>query len=127
MNILGHYEELWPEAAGTPQGSIKEFATTEREFDADRIRGYLDSGDVIASIMSVNRDLFDGESEILGGSSILTDGMWVWRQGLGYYFDHYNLRLPPEFFARVRQLNYQVPPVLDQRASEFTREIIKIL
>ena len=127
MKILGNYVELWPKTANTPLGSIKKYVQADRARDADLIRRYLSSGETIISMMSVDVDVIEGTTEILGGSSVLTDGVWVWRESLAYYYHRYNLRLPPDFIQAVRGLKYQVPPVLDQRGAEFSKELRKIL
>ncbi|MEU5693283.1 hypothetical protein [Actinosynnema sp. NPDC020468] len=126
MRIAGHYAELWPAAAGRPSGSIRDFTGDEREPDADRITHYLSNGSVIYEIMGVRPDLFEPTKTIIG-SSVTTDGVWVWRDGLAYYFRKYHVRLEPEFLAHIRSQDYQVPPVPIDRMTELADRLDEFL
>lgn len=127
MRIAGHYAEFWPSAAGVPEGSVKDFATTSRVPDADSVVRYLHDGCRILSVMSIDPDVFDPTEDVMGGSSVLTDGVWVWRHSLAYYFHRYHLRLSPEFLARVRNLHCQRPPVSAERMKEITDQLKAVL
>ncbi|MEU5690969.1 hypothetical protein [Actinosynnema sp. NPDC020468] len=126
MKILGFYDELWPYATGT-DGSIKAHTSTSREPDTDRVRQYLDTGDLILAIMSNDPDVMGGDRQIFNGSSIRTDGEYLWRQDLGHYYDNYDLRLPAAFLAQVRELDYQVPEVSDGQAAEVDALVTPLL
>ena len=39
----------------------------------------------------------------------LTDGVWVWPQGLHHYVSEHNIRLPEKFIQTMEQNDFQVP------------------
>jgi len=39
----------------------------------------------------------------------LTDGEWVWPEGLSHYVEYHNLILPDEVVQTMRRNNYQIP------------------
>ncbi|MEU5693910.1 hypothetical protein [Actinosynnema sp. NPDC020468] len=125
MKILGHYRELW-DTCGDPQESIRDFLGSDRERDAALVRAYLDSGVDIISTMGVDPDVLGGDHTVVDGAGILTDGEYIWRRDLGYYFDTYDLRLPAEFLDRVRELDYRVPPIDDERGMEISDFVVPL-
>lgn len=48
------------------------------------------------------------------GSRCLTDGEWVWPQGLPHYVEQHQVRLPAEFVAVMRRNHWRVPDIGDQ-------------
>jgi len=44
------------------------------------------------------------------GSSDLTDGTWIWPEGLPIYVEKYNVELPEEFIAHTRCAGFVPPP-----------------
>ncbi|MGW4545355.1 hypothetical protein ACWEN4_03135 [Streptomyces violaceorubidus] len=56
--------------------------------------------------------------------SLLTDGVWLWRDDLAYYVDRYHLALPGDFVAYVGELGYSPPEVPESRLVEIlTRDL----
>ena len=45
------------------------------------------------------------------GCSDLTDGVWVWPEGLVHYIEAHELVLPEEFLATMEQNQWRVPEV----------------
>ena len=43
------------------------------------------------------------------GSRCLTDGTWSWPEGLPHYITDHHVRLPDDFVAHMRRLNWAVP------------------
>jgi hypothetical protein len=43
------------------------------------------------------------------GDSDLTDGEWVWPEGLAHYAETHSVRLPDEFIDRMRSQGWRVP------------------
>lgn len=121
--IAGHYSELWPAKAGPAEGSIKDFASNKPEPDAHRISQYLHKGEIICSIMGVDPDVFEPTNNIIG-ASVKSDGIWVWRTALTYYFSKYHIRLQPAFLQHIRNHNYQIP---DTPTDDLTEQLIQIL
>jgi hypothetical protein len=84
----------------------------ERE-DRPRLVAYLRSG---ASIMeylgySYCRFLCGAPGREMGGSE-LSDGVWLWPEGLAHYVEEHLIRLPGELVEHARRNNFQIPPRL---------------
>jgi hypothetical protein len=43
------------------------------------------------------------------GSRCVTDGQWVWPEGLHHYIEHHCVRLPEEFVESMQRSGWQVP------------------
>jgi hypothetical protein len=87
---------------------------------------YLRAGHVLIDMMDIQDDVIDPSAEqVMNGSSVATDGDWLWREDLAYYVRRHNVDLPGEFLALIRGRNYQVPEVdpatLDRCADEAAR------
>ena len=90
--------------------------------DAGQVTEYLDNGYVLIDMMDVERDVLDPEQQILSGSSILTDGEWLWRQDLSYYVRRHHVSLPPEFLAVIRERHHTMPTVDEKRLIALTKD-----
>jgi hypothetical protein len=44
------------------------------------------------------------------GSQDLTDGVWVWPEGLAHYVSAHSVRLPEMFLEQARNHRYKVTP-----------------
>lgn len=44
------------------------------------------------------------------GSSVKTDGVWVWPEGLSHYVEHHDVRLPDEFVSTMEQKSWSPDP-----------------
>ncbi len=64
----------------------------------------------------------DAPGEVMGHSD-LTDGKWIWPQGLVHYIEAHALALPDEFVADARRCGGKVPPL--PRALEVTPHQLK--
>ena len=49
------------------------------------------------------------------GTKDLTDGVWVWPEGLAHYVARHGVRLPDEFVAHARRNRFRVPSVRSLR------------
>ncbi|HEX8632049.1 MAG TPA: hypothetical protein VF755_28145 [Catenuloplanes sp.] len=83
--------------------------------DLDDVVAYLNSGPRIIDMMDVADDVFDPSRQILNGSSIHTDGAWLWREDLAYYLKRHRVAVPDDLLALIRERTYVVPP-LDEHA-----------
>ncbi|MGI5182566.1 hypothetical protein ACQEVZ_40555 [Dactylosporangium sp. CA-152071] len=80
---------------------------------------------MIAAIMEGVPDVIsgsDGFPEMSGASSLLTDGVWVWRRDLAYYLRRYHVALPDEFRDHAARNGYLVPPMEPRRIVELQKE-----
>ncbi|MGA5166179.1 MULTISPECIES: hypothetical protein [Streptomyces] len=62
-------------------------------------------------IMDITRDVVNGSFVVPGGSSLLTDGLHVWRTDLSFYVASYAIELPASFLTFVREQDFRVPSV----------------
>ena len=60
----------------------------------------------------------DGPPDWDMGCCDLTDGIWMWPEGLHVYVDRYSVRLPDEFVAHMKQNDFEIPQDLDQTELE---------
>jgi hypothetical protein len=109
MLLLGFYSELFPRRLDITQGSIRD-AISPRPFDHElEIISYLGNGIPLVDIMEATIDVVAGNEYIAGGSSIVTDGVWIWRLDLPYYVGRYHLKLSDEFMSHANQMEFNVP------------------
>jgi hypothetical protein len=75
----------------------------------DRICGYLQSGQVRVRYLgwSFCRFRCGAKGRELGDAD-LTDGEWVWPQGLPHYVRCHGIRLPPPFIESMRKAGWRV-------------------
>ena len=75
----------------------------------DRISGYLTSGGIFAAGFGFSYCRFAcGVNNSEMGVADLTDGIWVWPEGLHHYVRHHHVRLPGEFIQTMRESAWRV-------------------
>lgn len=78
---------------------------------ADRmlILAYLRSGWTFARWRGLSYCRFEcGVDDSNMGSRCLTDGIWVWPEGLSHYIDSHNVYLPAEFIQTMHSRGWKV-------------------
>ncbi|WP_427896686.1 hypothetical protein ACQHIV_03445 [Kribbella sp. GL6] len=95
LKLIGYWSgpgaDGWPEiGAFVDEGWDPE----EREWVVD----YLRTGVISRTYMGYSRCRMCGRDN---GVVELTDGVWVWPEGLAHYLDEHGVRLPSEFVAHV--------------------------
>src|SRR4051812_2227006 len=112
MKTVGMFTEFGPVKQSEPQDSIMAHISPAPLEDVEKVVAYLRAGHVLIDMMDIQDDVVDGAQEqLMNGSSIATDGDWLWREDLAYYVRRHNVELPPEFLQLIRQRNYVVPDV----------------
>lgn len=77
--------------------------------DRERIACYLRSGVIAAQYIGYSYCRFEcGIPEDQMGDADLSDGAWVWPQGLAHYVERHQVALPPEFIAHVKANRYEM-------------------
>ncbi|MGW7328150.1 hypothetical protein ACWGIU_05935 [Streptomyces sp. NPDC054840] len=109
MEMVGFYREMQPEPQGVFHESIRDKVRSEAPYPKAEIRKYLASGYPVFDIMETTRDVVGGSFTVAGGSSLLSDGRFVWRADLAEYVDTYNLELPGEFLSFAAEHAFRVP------------------
>jgi hypothetical protein len=82
--------------------------------DRHRIVAYLRSGAVCLASPGLGSCRFTECSNGYLGSCDLTDGEWLWPQGLEHYLQVHHVCLPEEFVETMRTNGWQIPPDLDE-------------
>ncbi len=122
MRTAGMFAELSQARYPTPTPKIRDNVATAPLTDADAVMAYLDAGHVLIDIMDIEDDPFNPAQQILNGSTMITDGEWLWRQDFTYYIRYHDVAVPPEFLAAIRARNYVVPEVPEERLIEIADE-----
>lgn len=111
VRTAGMFVELGQTRHPDPPQSIADHIGAEPLEDADLVTRYLTKGHLLIDMMDVERDVLDPEQEVLSGSSIMTDGEWLWRRDLAYYVRRHHVLLPRDLLATIRERRYTVPPL----------------
>ena len=75
----------------------------------DKIIAYLKSGEESAAYMGFPRCRFKcGKPDFEMGTMDLTDGKYVWPEGLYHYVEAHNVKLPDDFIAHMKAKNWKV-------------------
>ena len=108
LNVIGYWSEKY-ENGVTPAYLCGNYAPQTKE----KIVNYLKSGIRGVEFMGCARCRFECEyshTKDLGNTD-MTDGSWVWPEGLSHYVEKHNLLLPPEFVAHMKKNNYKFPKI----------------
>ena len=96
MKALGVFRESGPDVA-PGLASIHDAAGKLESRAVARVAAYLRRGVAVFDIMEVTVDPFDRSNKFPGGSSLLSDGAWVWRDDLAFLVERYGIGLPSDF------------------------------
>lgn len=70
---------------------------------------YLADSPVVAEFTETDRCLLGCGENLVGCSSLFTDGSWVWRRDLAHYVGRHGVLLPPELVERMRGFDWKPP------------------
>jgi hypothetical protein len=104
-------------------GSMRDISASEPSTDEAALIDYLRSGHQLFDVPETAFDVLQHDLKIVGGPSLLSDGMWIWRLDLPHYVGRYHLRLPREFVDHVRANEYAVPALSDEELTSVGLEI----
>ncbi|MEU5036067.1 hypothetical protein AB0G48_18195 [Streptomyces rubiginosohelvolus] len=125
LKLLGFFDDFGYSgevSAGPLGGQVQ----ASGEPDEAEIVRYLDVGHHLTYFMEAGVDVLTGEvhRHTSGCSSLVTDGMWVWRADFAHYLEAYHVPLPAAFVARVRGLHHQMPELVGADFAPVFDEII---
>lgn len=126
VRTAGMFVELSQGQHPAPPQSIRDHIGAEPLPDADRVVAYLHAGHPLIDMMDVEDDPLDPARQVMNGSSILTDGDWLWRQDFGYYVRRHNVAPPEELLTAIRARHYVVPEVSVERLTELAAAAEKL-
>ena len=74
-----------------------------------RIIDYMRAIEPSFDVLDETVDLIDGQTRIKSGSSLVTDGTWVWRVDTVHHLAAHSLPIDPDFIRHVRARGYEPP------------------
>lgn len=74
--------------------------------ERDKLVSYLKGGQNVNDYLGCSYCRFEGIPDEMMGNSDLSDGVWVWPEGLHIYVERFGIRLPDKFFAHVKKKNF---------------------
>lgn len=107
MKVIGVFRELGRGIAPSVP-SIHSLVGTLSADDVALVVDYLRSGTVVVDVMEAVIDPVDSVTCINGGSSLVSDGVWVWRADLAYFVEKYRVGLPSDFLVHARRLRHAI-------------------
>lgn len=99
MNCIGLMAELEPESEGLVSIHDLVGKLTPREIQSvlDHLRQGVEVFDVVETVM----DPLEPGEVVVGGSTLCSDGHWVWRKDLAYFVEKYAVGLDRDFLNSV--------------------------
>ncbi len=91
----GRYFGFWREQQPTQEGrpALCDWLGDAADPASEAVVAYLIRGLTVAAATSLERCLICGE--VIGGMAYLSDGHWLWPQGLAHYVAAHQVVLPP--------------------------------
>ncbi|WP_055533330.1 hypothetical protein [Streptomyces graminilatus] len=128
LGLLGFYDEL-DDRSGRPNGSIRDAVRPVGAPDETDLVAYLDTGHVLIHVMEAGHDVITGSAHrhSQGCSSLLTDGVWLWRKDFPHYVETHHVVLPEAFAERVRALDYEMPAISVERFAPHYDETMPLI
>jgi len=108
INQIGYWSDQY-EKGVTPAYLCGKYDPQIKE----KIVSYLKSGIRGTEFLGYARCRFECEYSNTSqlGNTDMTDGNWMWPEGLSHYVDKHNLLLPPKFLDHMKENNYRFPIV----------------
>ncbi|MFD9435992.1 hypothetical protein [Streptomyces sp. NPDC060002] len=127
MHFVGFYRQLEPQGPAVYSEDIQEALGTPASYPVSEVVAYLRAGHPILDVSESCLDVVDGQGRIRSGSSVLSDGEWVWRWDLGHYVEKYAVDLPDGFLAGATGNAFRVPAVPRERLIEISLAVNEAL
>ncbi|MFE1404246.1 hypothetical protein ACFW5D_11390 [Streptomyces sp. NPDC058770] len=110
VKLIGFYREMDPEYESSWGGPIPPPESGAGKYPVRDVVNYLKSGYLIFDVMEMTTDVIQEAFRVPGGSSLLTDGHFVWREDLAPHVERYVIDLPQEFLDAARSHGFRTPP-----------------
>ena len=111
MKLIGFYQEMDSGYSASWGGPVPPAKSGVGKYPVGDLVGYLKSGYPIFDVMELTVDVIGGAFRVPGGSSLLTDGEFVWREDLASYIEEYHIDLPRDFLENVRRHDFRIASV----------------
>ncbi|MFI8348990.1 hypothetical protein [Streptomyces sp. NPDC085596] len=109
MKLIGFYQEMDSAYAADWGGSIPPAESGAGKYSPADVVRYLKAGYPILDVMELTVDVIGDAFRVPGGSSLLSDGEFVWREDLAAYVEKYRIDLPHDFLENAERHNFQIP------------------
>lgn len=123
LKTVGYWKDYDCRKCPQPQWLVR---TGWHSQDLDRIVAYLRAGQRCFTYFGFSQCRFrncpDKVCRKQNGSKDVTDGVWIWPEGLAHYVECHSVILPEEFVATMIQKDWVVPRHLPE-ASEHNETI----
>ena len=106
LKVLGYWSD---KRTPSPLPDPKNLVDPNWREDREKITNYLKSGLIAAQYMGFSYCRFEcGIPAPMMGDSDLSDGTWVWPQGLAHYVEKHQVILPAEFVEHLKANGFRV-------------------
>jgi len=127
MKLIGFYQEMDANYQATWGGSVPAPHSGEGKYPVTELLSYLTSGYPLLDVMELTSDVINGAFRVPGGSSVLTDGEFVWRADLAQYVEHYRIDLPEDFLRAAHRNGFRIPPADYEALRPLSEEVSSLL
>ncbi|MEU0985674.1 hypothetical protein [Streptomyces sp. NPDC005953] len=127
IKFVGFFKEMVAGESSFYRESVSIAVDGTTIYSPDDVIGYLDSGYPIIDVMEGTVDIIGGIFRVPGGSSVLSDGEFVWRMDLTSYVRHHKISLPMDFLEIMTKNNFTVPRVTQDDLIEISTTVTKSL
>ncbi|MFJ7125343.1 hypothetical protein [Streptomyces sp. NPDC098101] len=110
MRLIGFYREMDARYDAAWGGPVPAPESGAGRYPVAEVADYLASGHPLLDVTELTTDVVGGAFRVPGGSSVLTDGTFVWRADLEKYVERYRIALPEDFLRAARENGFRVPP-----------------
>jgi hypothetical protein len=126
LKLLGFFDDFG-HSGELAAGPLRAQVQASGEPDEAQIVEYLDVGHHLTYFMEAGVDVLTGEvhRHTPGCSSLVTDGLWVWRADFAHYLEAYHVPLPADFVARVRGFRHQMPDLVGADFAPVFDEVVR--
>ena len=113
LKLIGYWQEdktawMHPSKYVNPNWKVE---------DKSQIIQYLNKGVPLFAFLGVSHCRFDcGIDDVAMGHRELTDGEWIWPEGLAHYVEYHSVKLPDQFIITIKANTFHVPNDLDTEA-----------
>lgn len=113
LQAIGYWRTTSRALCDTPDGlpEPNSLRSDKRDFEnaIDKVLNYLADGSEFVHWRGLSYCRICGDSSVAMGSRCVTDGIWVWPEGLPHYVNNHGIDLPKEFVAEMAKQDWKPP------------------
>lgn len=127
MQSVGFFREMEPGNPMTFSESIKDSLGQRGTYNAEQVATYLESGHPVFDITETTADVVGEKFRVPGGSSVVSDGQYVWRIDLPAYVRSYLIALPSDFLEFMAANRFEIPDVPREQLYQISLRVGEML